>query len=376
MPRAHVSHLRIQLAPPRRLLRRAQRLHLHLPRRLDVDGHASRLQPSSWGVAMSSVPNCAKPDSWKRILARAELAKSRRDAGLAVPPDANARAPEATIGAHPGIDFAQVSLTAVLPHWPEEVRAVPNGILRSALFGVVQRGRRRYLHGVAIAALDGVAIRYKGERLDQCDLTVWQSVLHAVRHQRIGSHCKVASYTLLKLMGKTDSGKNRATLQACIERLVATALTVQQGRHTYIGSLIASAAKDESTRSWTIELDPRLSPLFCRDQFTQLEWAVRRELRGHQLAEWLHGFYATHAKPFGFRVETLRRLCGSEAEIRRFRQSLGLALAAVAEASKAHGEKFRYTISEDLVEVSKAGTASQQRHLARRAAKSPSRRSA
>jgi hypothetical protein len=32
-----------------------------------------------------------------------------------------------------------------LPLWPEPVRAVPNGFLRSALFGAIAKGRRRYI---------------------------------------------------------------------------------------------------------------------------------------------------------------------------------------------------------------------------------------
>ena len=159
-----------------------------------------------------------------------------------------------------------------LPLWPEPVRAVPNGFLRSALFGAIAKGRRRYINGEDLAAVDGVTIRYKGERLDQGDLDVWESVLHAVRLQELGSTCRVTSYALLKLMGKTDTGKNRATLNKRITRLVASALTVKQGRYSYIGSLIAGAAKDEETQEWVIELDAKLRPLFAADQFTQVEW--------------------------------------------------------------------------------------------------------
>ena len=34
-----------------------------------------------------------------------------------------------------------------LPLWPEPVRAVPNSFLRSALFGAIARGKRRYIDG-------------------------------------------------------------------------------------------------------------------------------------------------------------------------------------------------------------------------------------
>ncbi|MDM5182058.1 plasmid replication initiator TrfA [Massilia sp. DJPM01] len=258
-----------------------------------------------------------------------------------------------------------------LPLWPEPVRAVPNGFLRSALFGAIRKGRRRFVKGEQLAALEGIEIRYTGERLDQGDLDVWESVLHAVRLQELGSQCRLTSYALLKLMGKTDTGKNRVTLHERITRLRANAVEVKQGRYTYIGGLIAGAAKDEDTQEWVIELDAKLRPLYAADQFTQIEWAVRHALNGQQIAQWLHGFYASHAKPFPFKVETLLKLCGSEdASPTSGRQKLRKALDAVVEASAAHGEGFSYEIRSDLVHVEKRASGPQRRHLAKLASKS------
>lgn len=257
-----------------------------------------------------------------------------------------------------------------LPLWPEPVRAVPNGFLRSALFGAIRKGRRRYFKAEQLAALDGIEIRYTGERLDQGDLDVWESVLHAVRLQELGSQCRVTSYALLKLMGKTDTGKNRATLHERITRLRANAVEVRQGRYCYIGGLIAGAAKDEETQEWVIELDAKLRPLFAADQFTQVEWAVRHALDGQPLAQWLHGFYASHAKPFPLKIETLHRLCGSEATLMSdYAKTLRKALDAVAEASEANGEGFSYDIRGDLVHVEKKAQGAQRRHLAKKASK-------
>ena len=257
--------------------------------------------------------------------------------------------------------------TAQLPIWPELVRAVPNSFLRSALFGAIAKGRRRYINGEDLAAVDGVTIRYKGERLDQGDLDVWESVLHAVRLQELGSQCRVTSYSLLKLMRKTDTGKNRVTLHNRIERLVANAVTVKQGCYTYIGSLIRSAAKDDQTQEWVIELDENLRLLFAADQFTHVEWCVRHALNGHQLALWLHGFYESHAKPYPMKIETLHRICGSESALMSdFAKKLRKALNAVAEASAAHGRVFSYDIRDDLVHVEKKASGSQLRHLAKK----------
>ena len=256
-----------------------------------------------------------------------------------------------------------------LPLWPEPVRAVPNGFLRTALFGAIAKGNRRYIDGEQLVALDGVEIRYTGQRLDQGDLDVWESVLHAVRLQEMGSQCRLTSYALLKLMGKTDTGKNRVTLQKRITRLRAGTIELKQGQYLYIGGLIGEAAKDEKTQEWVIELNPKLRPLFAADQFTQIEWGVRHALAGHQLAQWLHGFYATHAKPFPIRMETLLKLAGSEdANPRSAQQTLRKALDAVAGASAAHGEGFSYTVRGDLVHVEKKAQGAQRRHLEKKAA--------
>lgn len=260
---------------------------------------------------------------------------------------------------------APVKAKAVqLPLWPEQVRAVPNGFLRSALFSVTAPGRRPYVDGVPVAAVDGVTISYTGRRLNQGDLDVWESVLHAVRAQELGTRCKITAYTLLQMMGKSDTGPNRETLRTRIERLTAAMVKLKQGRGEYYGHLINHAAKDEITQEWVIEINPKLAGLFAADQFTQIEWAVRSELDGKQLAQWLHGFYASHAQPYPMRVETLHQLCGSEAgDLGDFAKDIRKALKAVADASAAHGEAFDYQVVSGLVTVEKGGSGAQKRHL-------------
>lgn len=282
---------------------------------------------------------------------------------LARVPELQAKARERDLAAP-----AQPTPSVQLPLWPDPVRAVPNGFLRSALFGAIAKGRRRYIDGEQLAALDGIEIRYTGQRLDQGDLDVWESVLHAVRAQALGSQCRVTSYALLKLMGKTDTGKNRATLHKRITRLRAGTVELKQGRYVYIGGLIGEAFKDEETQEWVIELNPKLRALYGADQFTQVDWSVRHALDGKPLAQWLHGFYASHAKPFPIKIETLHRLCGSEAgEMWKFAQTLRKALDDVAEACAAHGEWFSYEIRGDLVYVEKRPSVAQRRHLVKKA---------
>jgi hypothetical protein len=290
-----------------------------------------------------------------KIEALQELAKQRAEA------DVEGVKREAKPPAPPPSNVVQ------LPLWSDVVRAVPNSFLRSALFGAIRKGRRRYLEGEQIAAVDGIEIRYTGQRLDQGDLDVWEALLHALRDQDLGSECRVTSYALLKLMGKADTGGNRQTLHKRVTRLRAGAIEVKQGRYVYIGGLVDEVYKDEETQEWVIVLNPRLRALYGPDQFTQIEWAVRHELDGQQLAQWLHGFYASHAKPFPIKIETLHQLCGSEAVLMSdFAKKLRKAFDALAEASAAHGASFSYEIREGLVHVEKTGSRAQRKHLARK----------
>lgn len=257
-----------------------------------------------------------------------------------------------------------------LPLWPEPTRGVPNGVLRSALFGAIKKGPRRYMEQEQVAALDGIEIRYTGQRLDQGDFDVWESVLHIARLQEMGEQSRFTAYAMLKLLGKTDSGKNRDTLYTRLMRLMANVVEVKQGRYSYMGSLIAEAYKDDETKEYVVVMNPKLRPLFAADQFTQIEWAVRHSLDGKPLAQWLHGFYASHAKPFAMKVETLHKLCGSEAALLSdFKKDLRRGLDAVAKASEVHGEVFSYNIRGDLVYVEKKASGPQRRYLAKKVAK-------
>lgn len=277
------------------------------------------------------------------------------------------RAKAAAVLEKPAEDMSSASMAVQLPIWPEVVRGVPNGVLRSALFGAIKKGARRYMEGEKIAALDGIEIRYTGQRLDQGDLDAWESVLHIARLQAMGEQCRFTAYAMLKLLKKTDTGSNRNTLHKRLMRLKANAVEVQQGRYSYAGSLIDDVYRDTETHEYVLILNPKLRALFAADQFTQIDWTVRHALDGQPLAQWLHGYYASHAKPYPVNVQTLLKLSGSEnLEPRSSRQTLRKALDALANASEANGQMFRHDVRGDLVHVQKLASGTQRRHLAKK----------
>jgi len=254
-----------------------------------------------------------------------------------------------------------------LPLWPEDVRGVPNVALRSALFGAIKKGARAYLERKEMHAQDGIKLIYTGPRLDQGDLDVWETVLHIARVQSLGDECRITAYQLLKALGKTDTGINRKTLDRRLSRMKATGVDVGVDGFSYEGSLIEAVYRAEESKEYIIKLNPKLISLFARDQFTHVDWTVRHALDGKPLAQWLHGYYASHAKPYPLTVSTLLKLSGSENEDPSSgKQKLRKALDALSDASNANNQPFSYTITDDLVEVIRKPSISQRRHLARK----------
>lgn len=258
-------------------------------------------------------------------------------------------------------------LDLFLPKWPDAVRGVPNAALRSALFGAIKKGARTYVERKEIHAQEGINIVFTGARLDQNDLDVWITVLHVARLQKLGDECRASAYQILKMLDKTDSGSNRITLSRCLSRMKATAIDVKVGGYSYEGSLIDDVYRSAENRGYVIRLNPKLISLFAADQFTQADWSVRNSLKNKPLAQWLHGYYSSHAKPHPVRLSTLLKMAGSaNADAGSAKQTMIKALAALKAASEASNQIFDYLIVGDLVHIQKARTRAQDRHLAKK----------
>lgn len=251
-----------------------------------------------------------------------------------------------------------------LPLWPDLTRGVPNSILRSALFGVVRRGRRRYLDAEPVAAVDGITIRYTGQQLDQCDLDVWEQCLHLSR-QQLGLEVRFAGRAFLRAVGRATGKSQREWLETSFRRLMSAVVEITDGRRAYAGHLIDHWYRDDATGQHVIVINAKIVSLYGSDGWTAVEWQQRLSL-STQLARWLHGFYASHAQPYPIKVETLRRLCGSEcSRLSDYRSELR---SALDELHAATGWRA-WIDDQDLVHIGRRPTPSQARHLARRAAR-------
>ena len=248
-----------------------------------------------------------------------------------------------------------------LPLWPEAKRGVPNAVLRGALFSAIHKDRQYMRRKELIATQDGVTIRYTGEQLDQADLDVWEQALHLARIQTLGSRCYFTAHSFLKALGRSTGKMNHEWLEFALARLSATSVEIRAGRRMYFGSLIEGGVRDEDTGRYVVEINPKLAKFYGRTQWTQINWEQRQRLRGKPLALWLHGFYATHAKPHALTVEYLHKLSGSQTKLLwKFKQNLTRALRDL----EAAGAIKSFEIRDNLVYVRTVPSKSQQRYLA------------
>lgn len=253
-----------------------------------------------------------------------------------------------------------------LPVWPETVRGIPNSILRSALFGAIKRGKRAFQQRVKTASVEGVTIIHTGPQLDQADLDVWEQCLQLARTGGLGTSIQFSARGFLKAIERSAGGKDIEWLRGAFARLSSSVVEVTDEKRAYFGPMLIGGARDDESGNYVVEINPQIISLFGSDGWSSIEFEVRRSLKKQPLAQWLHGFYSSHARPFPIKVETLHRLCGSDNKaLAGFKQELRKSLERLTDKTGWTNE----IDDADLVRISKIGTDSQARHLAKKAQK-------
>lgn len=245
--------------------------------------------------------------------------------------------------------------------WPESVRGVPNAVLRGALFGVSQI-RKTLKKRTLIAAVDGYEIRFKGETFNQTDLDALTAMLHLAMPHPLGTRVEFSVNSFLRELGRGVSGAEHDKFKETVARLIGgvVEITSLRDQKTYIGALVSGAYRDEATGHYVVRFNDEVLTLY-QTGYTLIDVGQRRELGKNSLAKWLHGFYSSHAKPFDYKVETLRGLCGSSAVLKVFKQSLKLALDKLVGV----GALVSWEIDPDtdLLTVVRVPSKSQLKHL-------------
>lgn len=248
--------------------------------------------------------------------------------------------------------------------WPDSVRGVPNAVLRGSLF-TVSKTRTTAKKRELLAVVEGIEVRFKGERFNQTDLDVWEMLLHLARQQPLGDRVEFSANAFLKELGRKAGGKDHEQLKEEITRLIGgvVEITWTKEKKTFGGALVTNFFRDEATQRYVVKFDSKMLSLY-EGGYSHIDWKQRQALGNNSLAKWLHGFYSTHAAPFPYKVETIKNLCGST--IQRLGDFRKLLRAALIELVDAGAVEIWEISAEDLVSVSKKPTLSQQKHLKRR----------
>lgn len=246
--------------------------------------------------------------------------------------------------------------------WPDAVRGVPNAFLRGALFGVSTE-RKMLQKPTVITAVDGYEIRFLGISFNQTDLDVWEMLLHLARLQPLGTEVEFTAHSLLQKLERGTSGKEHEDLKEQLMRLIggAVEITWTKEKKAFAGNLVSGYFRDDETGRYVVKFNPDMLTLYDAGH-TLIDWNQRMALGKNNLAKWLHGHYASHAKPFAYKVETIMDLCGSTTKrLVDFRISLRAALDKLVKV----GAIQSWTIDPktDLVEVVNVPSQTQLKHM-------------
>jgi len=256
----------------------------------------------------------------------------------------------------------------LFPDWPEDRRGAPNAVVRSAVFGVVRRGRRKRITDLPIAGPEGWDITMTGWRLDQHDCDIWLEVMHLARDTKPGETVRFTIYSLLKRLGRTShpSQDDRVWLEQRLKNLAATTIAYDSGRYVgVVGALLGGFRIDRETGEGVARTNPEIRPLF--EEITHLNVEQRRELGQNQLAKALHAAISSHATWLPMRVVTLMHRIGAEYDrVRDFKRDLKAVLEDFAQRGWIRSYRFAAGADGELVEISKIGTPAQVRAIERR----------
>jgi len=222
----------------------------------------------------------------------------------------------------PNVVYLPISKKSTIP--------TPNTVLRSALFGVVGKGKRILEKGVLKATVNGYSIKYSGERLDQSDLDVWLECIRRSQSCQLGTIVRFAANDFLRSIDRKTGKSQHEWLKTSLKRMRFTDIEISDGRFMYCGSLLHEYYQDKIKGDNCLIINDKIIDCFESSSWTAINHALRLALRGKQLTQWLYGFYSSHFKPFPIKIETLKLISGSNSETKEFRRMIKKSLAELS----------------------------------------------
>lgn len=300
-----------------------------------------------------------------------------QERGEGASPAAPSPAPESASTPKKSTEAAQAERPPeqlMMPYWPDTIRSLPNELFRCELFNARNRQvPRQYIKQKELATYGPLTVIYTGEELRQVpDADVMLQLVHLARSYGPEEWITFKRKDMLDALGWGSSKKDYDRLLETLTRLNASTVRIHsdrvdelacqhrigEGDDASIGqdqqagvafSLISKFAYMGETgkpaRVWKVKLDKELIALFADQQFTMVDWEIRRQLS--PFGKWLHSYLSSHRKPLPFKIEMVARTSGSTAvasgNLRDFtRKSLIPALDRLVEV----GFLEHYVISE------------------------------
>jgi len=227
--------------------------------------------------------------------------------------------------------------------WSSDKRGVPSALLRSALFGIVRRGRREHMNGVEIASWANNSIKYTGTQLMQSDQDVWMACVEACRQQE-RTEIIIPQRELIRLAGRKGSDTRR--IWNDLLRLRSATFEIRTKDYRYIGGLINNATLVEKTNHFCISIDPKMICVFG-GQLTHIDTKKRSMLK-IDLSKWMQGYASSHQcshkKPHLVGLDKLQTLCGSTSTMKEFRRSIKKAMTELERAYLIKGWGLEKTV--------------------------------
>ena len=185
--------------------------------------------------------------------------------------------------------------------WGKEVRVAPNAINRSPIFGVVRRGRRRYLSKEKLATIGDTQIEYSGEALNQADKDTWYELLHRAKSGLKDTtaaepyvEVRFGIREFLRAIGRTESGASQKWLEASLERLMSARINIEYKQMKYKGVLCLRQIVNMETSDVVLHLDRQIATLFTGRTITRINWQLRLSLGQADTTKWLYDYILSH----------------------------------------------------------------------------------
>lgn len=230
-----------------------------------------------------------------------------------------------------------------LPSWKDAAVALPNALLRSALFSS-SSNHRVALFEAPIAAQGDVVLTLTGHQLCDYDRRVFAACLNHYRDDRPLSPedtsqvwVTLSFYQFAQDLGVSYGAKVHKAIRDSLVRLSAAHLRVRLHRRDIPLPRLIDVAFDDGFSGQLPEdsilrgsdrvafrIFESMANLFGPADWSAVPQPALTDYAG--LASWLASYYSTHAKPYALKITDLYGYTGVTCELREFRRMLKTAL--------------------------------------------------